>query len=215
MAQIKCLLLVRKCFIITVMNKVLLKSVLPEIGTILRVFRQKIHKNQGEVARRAGISTSMLSQIERGAVSPSIDTLVAVCVALEMDVADLFRRISPDAPVRVHHRGKRLSTQTRGVRFEQLATSGDAGHPAEMLLLEIAPGKEAGISGNGHEGVEMGYVLEGNAALMVQGQEFEIGPGDSVSYNSHLPHKLMNKSTRIFRAVWNALPPHKDYLEEK
>lgn len=215
MTQIKCLLFVLKCFIITVMNKALLKSVLPEIGKILRLFRQKIHKNQGEVAEKAGISTSMLSQIERGAVSPSIDTLVAVCVALEMDVADLFRRISPDAPVRVHHRGKRLSTQSRGVKFEQLAASADAGHPAELLFLEIAPGKEAGVSGNGHEGVEMGYVLEGNAVLMVSGEEFEISEGDSVSYNSHLPHKLMNKSTKVFRAVWNALPPHKDYLEEK
>lgn len=215
MTQIKCLLFVLKCFIITVMNKALLKSVLPEIGNILRLFRQKIHKNQGEVAEKAGISTSMLSQIETGTVSPSIDTLVAVCVALEMDVADLFRRISPDEPVRVHHRGKRLSTQNRGVKFEQLAASADAGHPAELLLLEIAAGKEAGISGNGHEGVEMGYVLEGNAVLMVSGEEFEIGVGDSVSYNSHLPHKLINKSAKVFRAVWNALPPHKDYLEEK
>jgi uncharacterized cupin superfamily protein len=61
----------------------------------------------------------------------------------------------------------------------------------------------------------MGYVLEGNAVLMVSGEEFEISEGDSVSYNSHLPHKLINKSTKVFRAVWNALPPHKDYLEEK
>ena len=61
----------------------------------------------------------------------------------------------------------------------------------------------------------MGYVLEGNAVLMVSGQEFDIGEGDSVSYNSHLPHKLVNKSKKVFRAVWNALPPHKDYLEEK
>jgi transcriptional regulator with XRE-family HTH domain len=197
------------------MNEVSLKSVLPEIGTILRLFRQKINKNQGEVAQKAGISTSMLSQIERGAVSASIDTLVAVCAALEMDMADLFRRISPEAPVRVHHRGKRLSTQSRGVKFEQLAVSADAGHPAELLLLEIAPGKEAGISGNGHEGVEMGYVLEGSAVLTVSGVDFEIAEGDSVSYNSHLPHKLANRGGKVFRAVWNALPPHKDYLEEK
>ncbi len=187
----------------------------PEIGRILRIIREKIEKNQGEVAQRAGISTSMLSQIERGAVSPSIDTLMAVCAALDMDAADLFRRISPGAPVRVHHRGKRLFTQNRGVRFEQLAASADPSHPAELLLLEIAPGREAGISGNGHDGVEMGYVLEGSAILMVSGNEFAVSQGDSVSYNSHLPHKLVNNGTGPFRAVWNALPPHKDYLEEK
>lgn len=196
------------------MNEVLLKSILPEIGRILRRFREKINKKQGEIARKAGISISMLSQIERGAVAPSIDTLVAVCMALELDVADLFRRISPDEPLRIHRPGKRLFTAARGVRFEQLARSADASHPAEMLLLEIAPGKQAGVSDNGHEGVEMGYVLEGNATLVVNAEEFELSQGDSVSYNSHLPHKLVNRGKIVFKAVWNALPPHRDYLED-
>lgn len=195
------------------MNEVLLKSVLPEIGKILRLFREKISKKQGEVATRAGISTSMLSQIERGAVSPSIDTLVAVCMALELDVADLFRRISPEAPLRINRKGKRLFSAARGVRYEQLCRSADASHPAEMLLLEIAPGKQAGVSGSGHEGVEMGYVLEGNATLIVNAIEFELQEGDSVSYNSHLPHKLVNTGKTVFKAIWNALPPHRDYLE--
>jgi transcriptional regulator with XRE-family HTH domain len=196
------------------MNEAPLKSVLPEIGKILRLFREKINKKQGDVAHRAGISTSMLSQIERGAVSPSIDTLVSVCMALELDVADVFRRISPEAPLRIHSRGKRLFTAARGVRFEQLCRSADASHPAEMLLMEIAPGKQAGVSGNGHEGVEMGYVLEGNATLVVNATEFELQEGDSVSYNSHQPHKLVNRGKTVFKAVWNALPPHRDYLEE-
>jgi len=195
------------------MNEALLQSVLPEIGKILRLFREKINKNQGEVATKAGISTSMLSQIERGAVSPSIDTLVAVCVALDLDVADLFRRISPEPPLRILRRGRRLFTSAKGVRFEQLSRSADASHPAELLLVEIAPGKQAGVSDNGHEGVEMGYVLEGNATLVVNATEFELSEGDSVSYNSHLPHKLVNTGTTTFRAVWNALPPHRDYLE--
>ncbi len=195
------------------MNEALLKSLLPKIGTILRVFREKINKNQGEVAKVAGISTSMLSQIERGAVSPSIDTLVAVCMALDLDVADLFRRISPEAPLKIYRRGKRLFTSSKGVRFEQLCQSSDASHPAEMLLLEIGPAKQAGVFGNGHEGVEMGYVLEGNATLVVDGTSYELTEGDSVAYNSHLPHKLINNGNKNFKAVWNTLPPNKDFLE--
>ena len=186
------------------MNEVLLKPLLPEIGKILRLFREKVARNQGEVARKAGISTSMLSQIERGAVSPSIDTLAAVCGSLDLSMADLFRRISPDA----------LATQSRGVKFEQLAQSADAGYPAELLLLEIGPNKRAGFNGKGHEGVEMGYVLEGSAILLVDGTEYNLTQGDSVSYHSHMPHTIVNRGRGVFRAVWNALPPHRDYLEE-
>jgi transcriptional regulator with XRE-family HTH domain len=203
-----------KYFIITVMNEASLKSMLPEIGKSLRLFREKLTKNQGDIAQKAGISTSMLSQIERGTVSPSIDTLAGVCMALELDMADLFRRISPGMPLKIHHDGTRLYTQNNGIRFEQLSRSADISHPAEMLLLEIEPGKEAGMSDKGHEGVEMGYVLEGNATLVINGIDYKISEGDSVSYNSNLPHKLINTYRTTFKAVWNALPPHRDYLEE-
>ena len=195
------------------MNEVLLKSVVPSIGKILKVFREKTRKKQGQVAKKAGISISMLSQIERGVVSPSIDTLFSVCQAVGMDIADLFRRISPDAPVRIMRAGQRLSTQHHGVLFEQLAVSAHASYPAEMFMLEVRPGKRIGLSGSGHEGMEMGYALEGSAVLTVDGNDYEICKGDSVSFNSNLPHSLVNGGRKTFRALWTALPPHKDYLE--
>ena len=195
------------------MNEVLLKSVVPSIGNILKMFREKTRKNQGQVATKAGISISMLSQIERGVVSPSIDTLFCVCQAVGMDIAELFRRISPDTPVRLMRAGQRLSTKHNGVLFEQLAVSVSAGYPAEMFMLEVKPGKRIGLSGSGHEGIEMGYALEGSAVLTVDGIDYKIGKGDSVSFNSNLSHSLVNEGRKIFRAVWTALPPHKDYLE--
>jgi transcriptional regulator with XRE-family HTH domain len=196
------------------MNEVLLKSVVPVIGVLLKRYREKTRKNQGEVAIKAGISISMLSQIERGVVSPSIDTLVGVCGALGLDMTDLFRRITPDSPVRLQRAGQRLGTQRNGVHFEQLAASGHANFPAELLLLEVRPGKRVGLSTSGHEGIEMGYVLEGSAALTVEGAEYRLGEGDSVSFNANLPHSLVNVGKKTFRAVWTALPPHKDYLSE-
>ena len=195
------------------MNEVLLKSIVPLIGNILKVFREKTHKKQGQVAKKAGISISMLSQIERGVVSPSIDTLFCVCRAVGIDIAELFRRISPETPVRLMRAGQRLSTQHHGVLFEQLAATAHASYPAEIFMLEVKPGKRVGLSGSGHEGIEMGYALEGNAVLTVNGIDYKIGKGDSVSFNSNLPHSLTNGGRKNFRAMWTALPPHKDYLE--
>jgi transcriptional regulator with XRE-family HTH domain len=195
------------------MNEAALKSVVPVIGNFLRIFREKTRKSQGEVARKAGISISMLSQIERGMVSPSIDTLFNVCNGVGMDIGELFRRLSADAPVRLQRAGQRLGTQHGGILFEQLAASTSANHPAELFLLEVRPGKRVGMSIGGHEGVEMGYVLEGDALLGVVGLEYQLKAGDSVSFNANLPHSLVNPGKRTFRAVWAAVPPHKDYLE--
>ena len=168
---------------------------------------------QADIAHAAGISVSMLSQIERGVVSPSIDTLFSVCEALELEISEVFRHVSSYKPVRVHKNGTRLCTESRGILYEQLVTSLDSSYPAEMFLLHVRPGRQVGLSGRGHEGIEMGYVLKGSAELVVEGAGYCLTKGDSVSYSAHLPHVLKNTGDTVFRAVWSVQPPHTDYLE--
>jgi quercetin dioxygenase-like cupin family protein len=165
------------------------------------------------VAGNAGISISMLSQIERGVVSPSIDTLCTVCRALDIDMAELFRRISPEEPVRIHKGGERLQMERDGVRYEQLMTSQSSAFPAELFCIEVKPGCATTMSGGGHEGAEMGFVLQGNARLSVGSEHYEINENDSVYFNANLQHRLTNTGKKIFRAVWSISPPHVDYLK--
>ena len=194
------------------MDTVPLKNIVPQIGRILKVFREKTGKNQGEIAEKAGISVSMLSQIERGVVSPSIETLVAVCGVLDLDPSELFKRIASNPPVRIHHRGERLRNELGGVRYEQLMTSQHPAYQAELFLIEVEPGKSTGFSGGGHEGAEMGYVVAGDAVLTVDSQEYRVAEGDSIYFNAQLPHQLSNRGSMAFRAVWSISPPHVDFL---
>ncbi|MBN1577994.1 MAG: helix-turn-helix transcriptional regulator [Chitinispirillaceae bacterium] len=194
------------------MNTALLNKVVPRIGRILRIYREKTRKNQGDIAEKAGISVSMLSQIERGIVSPSIDTLMAVCGVLDIDPSELFKKIASDTPVRLHRRGERLQNEIDGVRYEQLMTSMHPSYQAELFLLEVEPGKSTTFRGGGHEGVEMGYVAAGEAMLTIDSVEYPIGEGDSVYFNAHLPHQLSNRGSRTFRAIWSISPPHVDFL---
>ena len=166
-----------------------------------------------DVARGAAISVSMLSQIERGVVSPSLDTLFRVCETLQMDIGELLGRFSSQAPVRIFHAGSRLFTENGGTRYERLVTSPDTAFAAEMFLLEVPSGGTVGLHGRGHEGVEMGYVLRGSARLTVGDKTCGLVEGDSVSFLSHLPHTLENSGDGLLRAVWSVLPPHKDYFE--
>lgn len=195
------------------MNEVILKSILPDLGKIIRLFREKSGRSLGIVAGSAGISISMLSQIERGLVSPSIDTLCMVCRALDLDVAELFRRLSQDDPVRVHRHGERLKMKQDGVCYEQLMTSQTSHFPAEMFLIEVAATEATAMSGGGHEGVEIGYVLTGDARLEAGGKTFDIHEGDSVYFEARLPHRLINTGNSAFKAVWSISPPHVDYLK--
>lgn len=183
-----------------------------EIGRVVRTYRERRRFGQSEVAGTAGISVSMLSQIEHGKVSPSLDTLLRVCMAVGLEPVDLFRLALPSRPFRIHRQGKRLSTGGDGINYEQLVASPDAGYPAEMFLLEVEAGKKVGLGGRGHEGVELGYVLDGHGILEVGGETHRIEHGDSVSFSAHLPHSLRNSGGHVFRAIWTVIPPHKDYL---
>jgi len=195
------------------MNEEILKNIVPQLGTILRLYREKLNKNQGDIAEKAGISISMLSQIERGKVAPSIDTLMRVCLTLDLNIVDLFRRLPSNKPVRIHHAGDRLRTGSKGAVYEQLVTSADANYPAEMFLLVVEPGRQVGLSGRGHDGIEMGYVLAGFARMKIGDEEYIISEGDSISFSSHLPHTLVNDQEAEFKAIWSVTPPHKDYLD--
>lgn len=194
------------------MNTVLLKDVIPRIGQILKVYREKTGRNQGDIAPKAGISVSMLSQIERGIVAPSIETLMTVCAALDIDPSELFKKIATTAPVRIHHKGERLRNELSGVRYEQLMTSLHPTYQAEMFLIEVAPGKSTTFSGGGHEGAEMGYVVAGSAVLTAGTGTYPLREGDSIYFNAQLPHQLSNTGNEPFKAVWSISPPHVDFL---
>ena len=196
------------------MDKVSLKSVVPQLGSFLKLFREKTGQNQSDIASGAGISISMLSQIERGIVSPSIDTLVMVCTALNLDPGDLFKLISTNHPVRIHHEGERLTMENRGTIYEQLMTCSHGAYQAEMFLLEVKSGCDTALSSEGHEGVEIGFALQGKAVLKVNNTDYHITKGDSMFFNSNLPHQLFNPGPELFRAVWSISPPHVDYLAD-
>ena len=75
-------------------------------------------------------------------------------------------------------------------------------------------GAASGSAGSSHDGVEMGYVLTGEAELEIGGRQVRLVAGDSVSFSSMQPHRLKNSGGGPFRAVWSVSPPRNDYIGE-
>jgi mannose-6-phosphate isomerase-like protein (cupin superfamily) len=69
------------------------------------------------------------------------------------------------------------------------------------------------MSGGGHEGTEMGFVLQGTARLTVGETSCAIARNDSLCFSARLPHRLVNTGRYLFRAMWSISPPHVDYLK--
>ncbi len=191
------------------------------MGSQVRKLRREIGITGGELARRIGVSTSLISQIERGSTSPSIEVLRRLATALGVQIGVLFfekeqvvqrsrarsdsqERTSGAHLVRKNERVV-ISFPESNIRYELL--SPNLRGQLEFIWMEIGPGDRTRQSGQGHEGEESFLILEGSALFHYGGDVWEMHPGDAITIDSSVPHYLTNPHDDPLRAVSVVTPP--------
>lgn len=179
------------------------------LGTKLRHIRELRGLTLKAVAAAAGVSESLVSQIEHDRVSPAIDTLFALCLALETGISELFADLAVGRNIQVVHAGERVRTSRPGVAYEQLASTAGmpSGHELEAWRIVLAPGASTGSSDCGHPGLELGILITGRATLSVGRETVALVAGDSVSFTAGSPHRLTNDGSDDLVAFWITTPP--------
>ncbi|MGZ8716937.1 MAG: cupin domain-containing protein, partial [Gaiellaceae bacterium] len=174
------------------------------------------------------VSPSLVSQIETGKIQPSVRTLYAMVSELGVSLDDVFDSGDPgrlqalaqagaaakggvassgagsDGPVQ--RAGARTVIDLEaGVRWERLTTENERG--VEFLLAVYPKGGESAPADAlvRHTGREFGIVLRGRLGVTVGFEDYELGPGDSVSFDSTVPHRLHNEGDETVEAVWVVL----------
>lgn len=181
-----------------------------DVGARLRALRLRAGWRLKDVAERAGCSESMLSKIETGHVSPSINMLHRITRILGTNIGNLFAPIDHAAPF-VQRAGRRPTLARNalrhgeGITLESL-TPFEIGGALQAQLHVIEPG---GASDGliQHEGEEVGYVVEGILELTVDNQTAVLHAGDSFFFASHRPHGYRNPGTVVAKVVWVNSPP--------
>jgi transcriptional regulator with XRE-family HTH domain len=182
-----------------------------KFGEKLRTVRERRGYTLKDVAKRANVSESLVSQIERNKVSPSVDTLLLIADVLDIDYEYLFsdyRQKRRASIVRVSERG---SIRRNKVIIHQLSSAEEVSDcPAiEAFLLEIEKTGEQGDREYGHVGREFGIILEGQAELIYGDETYILNKGDSISFPSNIPHLLKNTGEQVLTAIWVVTPPRK------
>jgi transcriptional regulator with XRE-family HTH domain len=178
-------------------------------GEKIREVRERKHLTMREVAERAGMSESLISQIERNRVSPAIDTLLKIIDVLEIDLDYIFRDFKKSRAVNLVRAGEKKRAVINGVVFEQLSHTFPVTeeNAIEAYFLEIPPGGKSGDDEYGHIGKELGIIVKGRAECTVGNQVYSLKEGDSISFSADAPHQIRNISSRPLRAFWIITPP--------
>jgi transcriptional regulator with XRE-family HTH domain len=171
------------------------------IGTRIRDIRTMKSMPLRALAESTGLSMSMLSLVERGKTSPSIGTLIAICSALDVHMADLLApanlvRVSPVSRV-----AEQPVLQTKeGV--ERRILRDDRANGVEIAINQYAPNTGSAPIPIHHEGYEYGIVLDGKLTVELDGKVLEVNAGDLISYDSARSHRIWNYTNRKARALW-------------
>ena len=189
----------------------------PPLGQHLREARQQQGHTVREVALRAGVSPSLISQIERDKVTPSVSTLSSLVTVLGLQMGDLFSgtakaRIDPPAAIApggpVTAPGARpIIDLEAGICWERLTATPDP--LVEFLVLRYPPGASSEVDPLvRHGGKEYGYVISGTLGVTIGFDEYALTPGMAISFDSSAPHRLWAVGDQAAEALWVVVGRH-------
>ncbi len=193
---------------------------LGDIGSRLREERQRAGISQRELARRLGVSASLISQIESGQSKPSVSTLYAIVTELGVSLDHVFQVHPEPAPMAVALGGeavvepavdedpvvrpsdRHVVELASGVRWERLTSHQHEDVDFLHVTYDMGGSSSADERLMRHPGREYGYVLSGMLGVQLGFERHRLGPGDSIGFDSTVPHRLWNMGDEPVHGIW-------------
>lgn len=171
----------------------ILEAEVPDAATIgMGVRRERLRRGLtlAQVASQVSLTVSALSQIERGASDPSLNSLRRIAQAFDIPMFQLLvGTAAREIVVRKDHR-IRLTFPNRDLEYELV--SADTSGEVEVLSLTMHPGATTSAAGNAHPSEECTVVLSGHVVAEIAGTEYPLAPGDSIKIHREMPHRFIN-----------------------
>ena len=177
-----------------------------QLGPRIRALRQARNITLRELAARAGVTESFLSQVEREVTSPSIASVQRIAQALDLAIAELFIESVPSGRVVRRSERRRIAYPGLGAVDEFLTS--DMNGRLQVIVSTIEPGGGTGDEPYAHESdEEVVIVLAGRLELWVADEHHLLEEGDSITYSSRLPHRNVNPGEGPAVVLFCVTPP--------
>lgn len=185
------------------------------VGERIKALREEKGLSLKDLADRTGFSTALLSQMENHLLSPSLGTLIKLARAFGVRVGDFLGETEgePFTIVRKDERRKvsRFASKEGvkyGYSYESLGFD-KKDRRMEPFIVTLEPATVKTSKTSVHEGEEFIFVLEGEMEVILGNHTDILYPGDSIYYDSTIPHRVQchqDKITRILAVLYTAAP---------
>jgi transcriptional regulator with XRE-family HTH domain len=179
-----------------------------DLGRTARRLRERQNLTLADVAQRANISSPMLSRLETGRVSPSLETIVALAQALGVTASVLLQRVgADDGGAQLIRAGEGLETARTGTRrghvYYLLAAQRGPRRVFEPFLVTMNDRSEV-FPGFQHPGIEFIHMLAGIMHYRHGRHTYVMRPGDTLTFNgdvAHGPERLEKVPIRMLSII--------------
>jgi transcriptional regulator with XRE-family HTH domain len=166
-----------------------------QVGERIKSLRTRKQMSLDDVSRESGIPRSIIAGIEDLSVSPPLGNIISLAKIFKVSVGDVFGD-SADAPFCIVRSNDRKTVsrfspaggKSGGYGYESLGHQ-KQNRQMEPFLVTLTPVEDPKlVEPNQHVGEEFLFVLEGQVDIKLSGHTEILNPGDSVYYDSNLPH---------------------------
>lgn len=176
------------------------------LGAQVRSLRESRGLSLKSLAQKAGVSESFVSQVERGVANPSVASLRRLAEALDASVGSLFEGPSTGGRLVRHEERARLVHPKRG--WEDFLITPRHAKRLQVILSVIEAGEGSGEEPYSHDSdEECVVVLKGSLEFRVGTDEYLLHEGDSLVFESRIPHWNRNPGPSKAEVLWIITPP--------
>lgn len=164
-----------------------------DVGVRLQSIRKLKGLSQRELAKRAGVTNSTISMIEKNSVSPSISSLKKVLAGIPMSLVEFFSlEVEQDNHTQVVYKAGELIDISDGAVTMKLVGKAHPSRAIAFLSETYPPGASTGDDMLTHDGEEAGILIGGRLELTVGSETYTLETGDSYYFESSKPHCFRN-----------------------
>jgi transcriptional regulator with XRE-family HTH domain len=170
------------------------------VGRALGILSRQRGLSIRALAKKSGLAVNTLSLIKNNKTSPSVSTLQQLAAALEVPITAFFENGSSKSKVAYLKADERPGAAFAHGKLEDLS-GGMEGLNAEPFVVTMKPNANSGSHSIVHTGHEFVFCLEGRIVYTIDDHAYLLEPGDSLLFESHLPHRWQNIDTQPARAI--------------
>ncbi|SHI51027.1 helix-turn-helix domain-containing protein [Lutispora thermophila] len=176
-----------------------------DVGSKIRKLRKSKNLSIADLSAMTGLSTGLISQIERNKVVPTIVAMLKIVNALEVTMGYFFDE-EKDMPTIIRKDERRVFATNDDSRIYEFLTP-THNKKMEFILIRLNNCTHKSEEAFSHVGEECGYVIKGSMAVIIGGKRYVLNEGDSIYFDSSIPHVYESNDDNECISIWAMTPP--------